>query len=222
MTAPRIFNSVSRFKGWVMGRPKGKLSKGQPKGARSASGRKRERAVQSLTPCDGVIRRRELYRLPANDIGEPDASDRRERRGRQETDTCDAIGRAYCAGLLGGGELADRRLQAARTIATRYWSILGFATPDSLARFQPQQPSGPRDEDRDARREQALNEGLALVAACGREVRVAFDHLVIDPNPDQGPPWLDAIVMAHRSGTAPAERHTAMLECALTGLDAIA
>ena len=202
-----------------MGRPKHRLSKGQPKGARSASGRKRERAVQSLTPCDGVIRRRELYRLPANDTGEPDASDRRERRGRQETDTCDAIGRAYCAGLLGNGEMADRRLQAARTIASRYWSILGFATPDSLARFQPQQPSGPRDDERDARREQALNDGLALVEQCGREVRIAFDHLVIDPNPDQGPPWLDVIVIAHRSGRAASERYLKMLAWALIGLD---
>lgn len=221
VTAPHASSLISKFKGWVMGRPKGKLSKGQPKGARSASGRKRERAAQSLTPCEGVVRRRELYRLPANDTGEPDASDRRERRGRQETDTCDAIGRAYCAGLLGGGELADRRLQAARTIAARYWSILGFATPDSLARFQPQQPSGPRDEERDARREQALNDGLALIAACGRDVRVAFDHLVIDPNPDQGPPWLDAIVAVNRCGGVIPERYSKMLERALVGLDAL-
>lgn len=221
MTQKGASNSTLTFKGWVMGRPKGKLSKGQPKGARSASGRKRVRAVQSLTPCDGVIRRRELYRLPANDTGEPDASDRRERRGRQETDTCDAIGRAYCAGLLGVGELADRRLQAARTIAARYWSILGFATPDSLARFQPQQPSAPRDEERDARREQALNDGLALVAACGRDVRVAFDHLVIDPNPDQGPPWLDAIVISNQGGYKAHDRYIAALERALVGLDAI-
>lgn len=204
-----------------MGRPKHRLSKGQPKGARSASGRKRERAVQSLTPCDGVIRRRELYRLPANNIGEPDASDRRERRGRQETDTCDAIGRAYCAGLLGNGEIADRRLQAGRTIAARYWSILGFSSPDSLARFQPQQASAPRDEERDARREQALNEGLALVERCGRDVRIAFDHLVIDPNPDQGPPWLDAIVIANRNGRGSPERYGKMLERALIGLDAL-
>ena len=44
-----------------MARTKAKLRKGQPIGARSASGRKRDRTPQRLAPCDGILRRRAAY-----------------------------------------------------------------------------------------------------------------------------------------------------------------
>lgn len=207
-----------------MGRPKGKLSKGQPRGARSASGRKRDRTPQEAGPCEGVQRRRELYRLPANDVGEPDAKAREARKGKQETDTCDALGRAYCAGLLGSGRQAEDRLNAGRGLASSYWRSYGFSTPDSLARFQPQQGSAKEDPARDQRREESLNRCLNLINSAGRHVRFAFDQLVVDPNPDIGPVWLDAIVAAHRSSPprpAPASA-LRQLEHALDGLDLIA
>ena len=189
-----------------MGRPKGKLTKGQPRGSRTASGRKRDRAPARIEPNIGVTRRKELYRVPAND-----------------TNTCDAIGRAYIAGLLSpNAEHAKTLLNAGRKLAGQYWRVLGFPTPDSLARFQPQAPWTPMDPKVEKIREDALNVALSMVGARGRDVRRAFDHLVIDPNPDYGPAWLDAIVFAHRTNNRATERDYAMLRLAIEGLEAIA
>lgn len=215
-----------------MGRPRNKLSKGQPRGARSASGRKRNlaeaREGQHATPNDGVMRRRDLYRLPANDVGEPDAAKRQNRRGRLETDTTDAIGRAYCSGLLGTGERAERLLNAGRRVHAQYWRHYGSAEPgltqtqDSLARWQPRLGGSVPDPERDRMIENALNDALDLVRARGRFHRAAFDQLVIDINPDEGPKWLDAIVWAHRHGRRAGERDYAFLRLAIEGLEAVA
>lgn len=188
-----------------MGRSKGKLSKGQPKGTRSASGRKRDRTPARAVANIGIVRRRELYRVADNN-----------------TDTCDAIGRAYTAGLLGTGEPAMNMLLAGRKIAAAYWRVYGFPTADSLARFQPQHGAGPADPETEKRREDALNASIAKVQACGRDVRRAFDQLVIDMNPDSGPAWLDAIVWAGRQRRAPSERDARMMALAIDGLNAIA
>jgi hypothetical protein len=211
-----------------MGRTKGKLSKGQPKGARSASGRKRDRAVANIGPCLGVARRRAEFGLPANDVGEaaPDSA----KRGKQETHTCDAIGRAYITGLLGSGQEAEDLLNAGRGMARRYWSTMGTTlTPDSLARFQPQDGAGdPMSQDerdeRDRMREASLLANLDIIDRMGRmrDVRRAFDQLVIDPNPDHGPPWLDAIMAAHRAKAVGRDQDYRMLSLALDGLRAIA
>jgi len=204
-----------------MGRKKGRLSRGQPLGARSASGRKRDRTPASILPSPGVVRRRELYRLPANDVGEAD-NDRTARRGKQETDTCDALGRAYTAGLLGSGGKAQQMLLAGRKIAAQYWRVYGFPTPDSLARFQPQQSCTPMDPAKERIREDALNDALALVRARGRTIARAFEMLVIDINPDQGPLWLDQIVWAHRHGKRATEGDYGWLAAAIEGLEAVA
>lgn len=203
-----------------MGRPKGKLSKGQPRGARSASGRKRNRDAQHVDPCPGVIRKRLLAGLPANDVGEA-GNDRRKRT--DITDACDALGRAFNAGLLGNDrDKAKRLLEAGRRIAWQYWRVLGFATPDSLARFQPSQPSQPMDTERERILEAALNDALGLVGARGRDVRRAFDQLVIDPHPDHGPLFLDQIIWAHRHQKRATERDYAWLALAKEGLEAVA
>jgi hypothetical protein len=205
-----------------MGRKKGKLSKGQPAGARSASGRLRNRQPQVLEPSIGVMRRRELHGLPAKHTGEVSARDRKEREGKQETDTCDALGRAFCAGLLGNGRRAQDLLLAGRKVAAQYWRAYGFLTPDSLARFQPQGPVAAPDPERDRIREDALNDALGMVRARGHLVRRSFDQLVIDLNPDHGPAWLDSIVFAHRQGRRAAERDYHSLELAIEGLNEIA
>lgn len=189
-----------------MSRNKRKLMKGQPVGARSLSGRKRDRTPLIVAPCMGVERRKALMGVPAND-----------------TNTCDAIGRAYVAGLLHGAP--DRALElmnAGRKIATQYWRVLGFTTQDSLARFQPSQPSTPMDPALEKLREDAFNVALSLVDARGRDVRRAFDHLVIDPQPDSGPPWLDRIIYAQRRGQRASEGDYAMLRLAVEGLSALA
>jgi hypothetical protein len=201
-----------------------KLRKGQPAGARSASGRKRERTVVAVGPCEGVKRRRDLYRLPVDQVGE--AGNDRQNRRRAETDTCDAIGRAYCAGLLGTGDRANDMLMAGRRLAAQYWIAYGVPTMDSLARFQPQDAKGePRTQEQrdesDRIREQMLNDSLDTINKAGRAVRKYFDELVIDLNPDHGPAWLDRIVFAHRRGDRAREMDYAWLEMAKQGLGAI-
>jgi hypothetical protein len=188
-----------------MGRAKARLSKGQPKGARSASGRKRDRSIPRLGPCEGIERRRRECGVADND-----------------TDTIDAIGRAYVAGLLGTGEHAKDLLIAGRRLAAQYWRVYGFPTPDSLARFQPQQPSGPMDPVAERIREQVLTQALASVTAKGHHVRRAFDALVIDLQFDCGPAFLDAIIYAHRRERQATEREYDQLRWALEGLEEIA
>jgi hypothetical protein len=107
-------------------------------------------------------------------------------------------------------------------IAAQYWRVLGFVTQDSLARFQPSQPSRPMDPAVEKIREDVFKIALSMVDARGRDVRRAFDHLVIDPNPDSGPPWLDRIIYAHRRGQRSSEGDYAMLRLAIEGLSALA
>ncbi|MAW99537.1 MAG: hypothetical protein CMN72_07790 [Sphingomonas sp.] len=164
-------------------------------------------------------RRHELYRV-TQDMS--DAGERKERQGRMEDATCDAIGRAFTAGLLHSDtNRARQMLDAGRKVAAQYWRTYGFVTPDSLARFQPQRPAVARDDERDKAAEKALAESLGIVRAKGPSVRRAFDQIVIDINPDCGPAWLDAIVLAHRRHMAAAERDLAMLRLAVEGLEAI-
>jgi hypothetical protein len=185
---------------------KAKLRKGQPQGARSASGRKRDRTPRSIGPCDGIIRRREMYGAPANDM-----------------DTIDALGRAWQAGLLHKDrERAKQMLDGGRKIAGQYWRAYGFPTADSLARFQPQNAMGTPDPIADKIREDALNVALAMVQGRGRAVRKFFDQLVIDLNHDSGPPPLDRIIFAHRTKKRASESDYYWLKLAIEGLEQIA
>lgn len=109
-------------------------------------------------------------------------------------DGCDAIGRAYRAGLLGDGNEAKAMLDLARAIAGAYWVAyeqgryqcalgdrsFGNVTPINHAAVK--------------RREEWLNACLDTVNRMGRDVRRAFDQLVVDVNPDSGPAWLDAAI----------------------------
>lgn len=146
-----------------------------------------------------------------------------------DTDTADAIGRAYAAGLLGHeqpdfGPSSKDLLQAGRNIAWQYWRVYAsqFPTPDSLARFQPCQPSARIDPDRERIIEAALNDALKIVEGESRDCRRAFDQLVIDLNPDYGPKWLDNIIYAHRRKQRATEGDYNMLRLAKKGLELIA
>lgn len=117
-------------------------------------------------------------------------------------DGCDAIGRAYRAGLLGDGSEAKAMLDLARAIAAAYWvayeqgryqCALGDRSFGNVAAI---------DQAAVKRREEWLNECLDVVNRMGRDVRRAFDQLVIDVNPDTGPGWLDAAIW-HRKRRIP-------------------
>lgn len=176
-----------------MPKHKRKRARQQPDGTRSASGRKRDRSQAPITPCDGVIRRRATHAVTSEVTG----ADGKVRTKLIETETCDAIGRAWTAGLLGDEPRATELRDMARKIAAAYWVAFGFMTPDSLARFQPSQPGSPVDDERAQRRENWLN---GILDRIPRAERAAFDALVIDINPDAGPAWLDAVIYAKREG----------------------
>jgi hypothetical protein len=165
--------------------------------------------------CDGVIRRRALFGIYA------EASDG-EAILVDASQTFDALGRAWSAGLLGEPDRANRYRDSGRAIAAQYWRIYGFLTPDSLARFQPISGGGIGDPEKEKAREDALNRALASVQSEGASVARAFSQLVVDMNPDHGPAWLDRILFAKRKGEEPSEADMAMLDRALTALSVVA
>ena len=121
----------------------------------------------------------------------------------------DAIGRAFECGLL--GEDGERLLDTARAIFKAYWRAyevgpIRCAVNDPILRGG---TSGGNPEH-DKRREEWLNQSLDAVM-----YRTEFDQLVIDINPDFGPPWLDRLI------TDPSSCKE-KLDKALTGLRAIA
>jgi hypothetical protein len=137
-------------------------------------------------------------------------------------DGADAIGRAYRAGLLGEGSQAKARLDTARMIANAYWQAyetgryqctLGDKTGGGVVSL---------DQAKIKRREQWLEAVLAFVNAMGRDVRRAFDQLVIDVHPDCGPQWLDAVIYAKRRKTPPPLPYQQQLRRALDALELLA
>jgi hypothetical protein len=115
-------------------------------------------------------------------------------------DGCDAIGRAYRAGLLGQGSEAKALLDMARSLSNAYWQayeVGGFRSPIA---DKTHGGRGELDHERIKRRETWLRESLDTVARMGVPVRRAFYQLCIDVNPDCGPLWLDQMVFAERRG----------------------
>lgn len=136
------------------------------------------------------------------------------------TDCTDAIGRAFRAGLLGddGKQLVD----TARAIARDYWRAfetgpitcaIGPRTHGSIAVL---------DHERIKRREAQLTEAMDFVNRMGANVRRSFDQLVIDPNPDAGPVWLDSLIWARKQGHPAMKAHTDKLREALDALEQLA
>lgn len=106
----------------------------------------------------------------------------------------DAIGRAFESGLLGwendrpSGE-AHIRLATARAIAAAYWPMLSVgALRCTLGDNNGGGGNG------DPARERWLTDKLRKADSMGQRSRRAFDELVIDPMPDEGPVWLDRLI----------------------------
>ena len=106
----------------------------------------------------------------------------------------DAIGRAFEAGLLGWENdrpsgAAHVRMATARAIGNQYWSILGIG---AIRCTLGEQSGGGGDGNR--ARELWLTEQLIRADRLGARSRKAFDELAIDPQPDEGPVWLDRLI----------------------------
>ncbi|MCB4862340.1 hypothetical protein K7W03_22370 [Sphingobium sp. PNB] len=117
------------------------------------------------------------------------------------TDGADAIGRAYQAGLL--GENGDAIRDTARKVFRAYWPMLEIGG----YRCTLSNPTGGSNDNHDdpARikaREEWLTSILRRVDRMGHTTRRAFDTLVIDVHPDQGPKWLDSLIW-HRKHHKP-------------------
>lgn len=135
-------------------------------------------------------------------------------------DGADAIGRAYRSGFLGTGAEAKAKLDTARRIAGAYWQAystgritctLGDRTGGSVVDL---------DHEKIKRREQWLNEVLRYVERMG--ARSQFDQLVVDVNPDCGPPWLDRLIYAKRTGEQQDIADLRALRAALDPLEVLA
>lgn len=140
----------------------------------------------------------------------------------------DPIGRAYEAGLLGHGENAkgsDAKtvLDFARSLHVAYWRAYMIGPIRCTLAASGGKQTGDIidfDAEKTRRREKWLNESLTFVSSMG--VRRAFDQLVIDVNPDNGPDWLDRIIWDQRRGkeTASPSDH-ARLRAALDALETL-
>lgn len=136
------------------------------------------------------------------------------------TDGCDALGRAYRAGLLGEGNEAKALLDLGRRIAGLYWRA--FATGRIVSAIA-DKTSGSvveLDHAKIKRQEQWLTECLTIVDRM--RVRRAFDALVIDVHPDHGPLWLDQLIHARRTNHAADPVDEKRLREALDALETLA
>lgn len=131
-------------------------------------------------------------------------------------DGCDAIGRAYQAGLLGQGNDAKALLDMARKVSRLYWRAYETGAVKSCIADSNFGAIVDIDHARVKQQEEWLSESLKLVNSMGRNVRRSFDQLVVDVNPDHGPPWVDALLS--RKAT---DMDKARLREALDGLEAL-
>lgn len=102
-------------------------------------------------------------------------------------DGSDAIGRAYVRGLL--GEHGQILLATGRAIARAYWPVFGTGRIGCTLGNQTGSAG-----DGSLLMEQWLTVQLNRIDAMGRDYRRAFDSLVIDINPDEGPAFLDRLI----------------------------
>lgn len=163
----------------------------QPGETGMAKGRKRK---QGKREANGRLSRVGEVRF---DTGTARAKLKFEQYG---TDGADAIGRAYQAGLL--GEHGDAIRDTARKVFRAYWPMLEIGA----YRCTLSDPSGANDNltdpERIKAREEWLTSILRRVDRMGHTSRKAFDSLVIDVHPDQGPKWLDSLIW-HRKHAKP-------------------
>lgn len=139
----------------------------------------------------------------------------------------DAIGRAYTSGLLGSGQDAKAMLDSARSVSNAYWRA--YETGRIICMLGRKTGGGAADGAKDRKREEWLAATLQFVNRMGHAHRRAFDQLVIDPHPDDGPAWLDRLLAVDRHNAAHVRgkqlygpRDHARLKRALEVLQAIA
>jgi hypothetical protein len=131
-------------------------------------------------------------------------------------DGCDAIGRAFQAGLLGKGNDAKALLDMARKVSRLYWRAYATGAVRSCIGDRNFGTIVDIDHARVKAGEEWLAESLRLINSMGRNVRRSFDQLVIDVNPDCGPSWVDAL-LARKAGQLERDK----LREALDGLEAL-
>ena len=135
-------------------------------------------------------------------------------RNRFGVHCADALGRAYVSGLLGNDTTARAMLDYGREFARAYKYRFGVG-PVRCA-LGGRTGGVAEDVERALQSARWLNHGIAAIEARGREVRAAFDELVIADNADSGPDWLDRI-LSDRAST----HDFSKLVCALVGLEAV-
>lgn len=108
-------------------------------------------------------------------------------------DGCDAIGRAYRAGLLGEGNDAKKLLDTARSIARAYWAWYANG-PIRCTLGDRNGAAVIDDRERERKQEEWLRHMLTLAGRGGSNERTLFDQLCINIEPDCGPAWLDRII----------------------------
>lgn len=138
-------------------------------------------------------------------------------------DGCDAIGRAYRAGLLGDGSDAKVMLDMARQVSNAYWAAYGTGAITCTLGDRTGGGNADISPEKARRREEWLSGCMDSVKRLGWPQRRFFEQLVIDVNPDHGPTWLDGLIFAHRSPRSLIRPDDAnALELALEGLSLIA
>lgn len=139
------------------------------------------------------------------DITHDRGSDKtRDKQSVYGTDGSDAIGRAYVHGLLGEDGLNLR--DTARRVFRAYWPMFAIG-PDRSCLGDRTGGAAPEIVDPDERqrmidREKWLTEILRDVDRMDKTMRTrrAFDQLVININPDNGPAWLDSLIWHSQRG----------------------
>lgn len=146
------------------------------------------------------------------------------RQAQFGTQGCDAIGRAYMAGLLGPRDSQSARamLDTARSLAKVYRRAYECAPYKPAIADKTGGSALDIDHERVRRQEEHLRETLRFVAKMGRGVRLAFDSLVLDDHPDHGPAWLDSLIWAKAHSKPAHPAASAFLQRALDPLDILA
>jgi len=192
---------------------KGRTGRKRKEGKRHPNGRIVQARVRDHG-CDGVIRRRAMYqrRTYIHD-GDGKLVDVKV----DDTQTFDAIGRAWSAGLLENDERDATVLRdQGRELYALYWAFYGLGKPeDTLARYSEGRSSSSFESRR--ARERALDRKLDILNRQGHAVRRAVNALCIDCiETDAGPEFLDRLI----AGCA-TDRDRLTLSLAVKGLVAL-
>jgi hypothetical protein len=110
-------------------------------------------------------------------------------------DGCDAVGRAYRAGLLGELSEAKAFLDTARRIAHDYRRFYTVGPITCTLGDRNYGSTGLEDAERAQACRKRLHRDLTTIA--GKGFAELFHDLVIVHRPDQGPDWLDRLIAAN-------------------------